>query len=398
MTRLVASLVFVATLVGAAARAEDEAREEIACPLDGERFEVPLTVSANEGGGRDSDGCRWSIDPDGRLEVLELHDLVSCPKCGAALYRGNLEAAARLHRRADEAAIASALASAPPIDRSRIETTVAHALATYRVLGPAELGLTDGMDALEGRLWLRAAWAVRMRLVRDDEGPPLPVLFAPRNALDAVQKLATLELQAVPAGPGPNPATPVEDALGSLDQARTVLDPLDQDAKPSRRLAFERARSALDLIEQTLLILRGNLRTDRESDLSGRAAREFALAVARAAHRSGDGVRREQWLGEATQGDAPNDIVQEAARLRSWSQEESAYLGRAAEALARGAENAPPERRAVLLALAADATRRRISDPDSDLVRDARTLAQRAAAGTGAGARHATFLLERLGH
>jgi hypothetical protein len=209
-------------------------------------------------------------------------------------------------------------------------------------------------------------------------------------------RLGNLELQAMPVKAGPQVTVPIEDALGSLDQARGVLDPLDKAGDPSRHLAFERVRGALDVVEQTLLILRANAPKDREVDTSGRAAREFALTIARAAHRAGDAVRREQWLGEATSGDVAADIGDAASRIRTWAQQEDRYLALASAALAHAADRAEGEPKAELLALAADATRRRAIDPESDLLNQARELARRAAPLGGPGAKHAAFLLERL--
>ncbi len=384
----------------AVARAQDEtgATQSFTCPLDGNRFSVRLVVARNEGGGRDSDGCRWAVDRTGRLEVLELREIVACPKCGCALYRGHFAAAASLGRRADEAAIQSALAAAGPLDPARFDTTVARAVATYRALGHARLGIAEDPDAFEGKLWLRAAWAVRMRLVRDDERTqPLRLVFAPRSPQDAIWKLENLDLQANP-DPDAPAETPVEDALTNLEQARSVLDPLDGAGPASQHLAFERVRGALDLVEQTLLVLRAKHETDRQANATRRAARQEALAVARAAHRAGEGNRRDHWVYVASQKGTPEpDITEEANRLRNWVGREDQYLALATASLARAGERATGARRSELMALAADALRRRISDTDSALIPVVKQYVKEALEGSGPGVQHAEFIRGRVG-
>lgn len=394
--RRLAPVLLLALGLGVLAHAGDEVLEEVTCPLDGQKIQTRLTAATNGAGGRDSDGCRWAVDASGRLEVLELRELVTCPRCGAALYRAHLAAARALHRSASEAAIASALASAGALEPAHLETAVAHAVATYRALGLVPFGISADPDAFEGRLWLRAAWAVRERLIRGDDGPVLPLIFAPRSDRDAPARLELLEKQAAHAG-STTVGAPIEDALGTLDQARSVLDPLDADDQPSRRFAFERVRGSLDAVEQTLLELRSKLHVDREVDLAGRQARDFALAVARAFHRAGNGPRREHWLAEATRGDAPPSVAQAAERIRALVQKEDRFLELAAGALVRAAKREKGEQRSLLFALAADATVRRVTEPQSELLKLARGQARLADEGAGPGARHAAFLLERIG-
>lgn len=396
--RKLAPVLLAVVISLAAARAQDETAPSVTCPLDGHTFPVRLVVSRNEGGGRDSDGCRWALDRSSRLEVLELRELVACPRCGGAFFRGHLERAARLGRRASEAPIASALAAAGPLDPQRLETVAAHVIATYKALGLEALGMKEDPDAFEGKLWVRAAWAVRMRLVRDEErSQALPVVFAPRSAQEAIWKLENLDIQANP-DPDAPVETPVEDALSNLEQARSVLDPLDhQEDEPSQRLAFERVRGALDLVEQTLLVLKAKYETARQANAARRAARQNALAVARAAHRAGEGARRDYWLVIAQKGTPEQDISDEAMRLRTWVQQEDAFLARAAAALTKAGDRAQGARRAELLALAADVTRRRISDAESELVPVVRDLVRRALEGSGPGVQHAEFLRGRVG-
>ncbi|HZV01764.1 MAG TPA: hypothetical protein VFF73_33945 [Planctomycetota bacterium] len=392
-------------LFAAAVHAQGDAPHYLVCPLDGQTLECYAGNGSNEAGGRDSDGCRWVVGADGRLEVLELREILACPRCGMALYRAHLEAAAKLGRSAAEAAISSGILAAGPIDPGRLETVVAHAVATYRALGLASLGIKDDADVFEGKLWVRAAWAARMRLVRDDEAASAPpIVSAPRTA-DEAQRRVEVDLDAIYRTGGATKsetAAYFEDALGNLDQVRSTLDPLDRDKEgpPSRRLAFEQTRSALDTVERTLLLLRASLRTDKGLDLTGRQMRELALAIGRAAHRAGDAARREQWLDEATKPPAGPEWTDAAQRTRDCVKVEEKYLALAAAALEKGASRCEGERRAGLLALAADMVRRLVDDPKSELVWKARALATHAAEGAGAAspaARHSTFLLERLG-
>jgi hypothetical protein len=407
-------------LLAAAVHAQGDAPRYLVCPLDGQTLECYAGNASNEAGGRDSDGCRWAVAADGRLEVLELREILACPRCGMALYRAHLEAAAKLGRSAAEAAISSGILAAGPIDPGRLETVVAHAVATYRALGLAPLGIKDDPDAFEGKLWVRAAWAARMRLVRDDEAASAPpIVSAPRTA-DEAQRRVEVDLDAIYRTGGATKsetAAYFEDALGSLDQVRSTLDPLDREKEgpPSRRLAFEQTRSARGTGGRpprhhpapapppgppTLLLLRASLRTDKGLDLTGRQMRELALAIGRAAHRSGDAPRREQWLDEATKPPAGPEWTDAAQRTRDCVKVEEKYLALAAAALEKGAARCQGERRAGLLALAADMVRRLIDDPKSELVWKARALATHAAEGADAAspaARHATFLLERLG-
>jgi len=232
---------------------------------------------------------------------------------------------------------------------------------------------------------------------------PLPLIFAPRSAQDAIWKLENLDLQANPDPDAPL-ETPVEDALSSLELARSVLDPLEKhsaragEITPSGHLAYDRVRGALDSVEHTLLVLRAKYETDRQANATRRAARQNALAVARAAHRSGEGALRDRWLVVAQKGIPEQDVVDEASRLRTWVQQEDVFLSMAAAALIKAADRVEGPRRSELLTLAADVTRRRISDADSELVAVVRDLAKRAAAGASAPvARHAEFLRKRVG-
>src|SRR5581483_1720228 len=260
--------------------------------------------------------------------------------------------------------------------------------------------VTEDPDAFDGRLWLRAAWGARMRIVRDDEPQPRgsapPLRFVPRTPAEAMARLADIMKDAIPNETALK--TPVEDALSSLDQARSVLDPLDDHAEPSRRYAFERVRGALDSVEQTLLVIRQTHNTDAQLAASVHDARAFELEVARFAQRAGDGPQREFLMAQALNPGAPADIVDDCSRLRSLIQLEDGYLALAAASLKRAAARASGERATGLYALAAEATRRTIVsfETDKERIEAARELAEHAAAGTGPAAELGRFILAWL--
>ncbi|MBI3724828.1 hypothetical protein HY251_12865 [bacterium] len=317
---------------------------------------VPLT--ANEGGGRDSDGCRFSIDAKGRMFALELREIDACSRCGMALYRAHLDAASRLGRPAGEAAIASALAPLPAATTERRETIVARAIATYRALGLASLGIREDQDAFEGKLWLRAAWAARERALRESDAQRSTIVFAPATPEEAQARLEELEQTVLPARTaGASGTVPVEDALAALEAARTALEPVSaSEEKPSRRLALERVLGSLDQVEQRLLLLAARERPP--GDAARPAPLELDLALACAALRAGDVARRERWLDDASRA-APENIRSAAQRIRELAKIETDFLARTESSLVRGAERTTGERQAELYVLAADVARRR---------------------------------------
>jgi hypothetical protein len=382
-------------LAGELGRADDMVAIALTatCPVDGKPILVRVPLAVNDLGGRDSDGCRWAVAGDGRLVVLELREIVACPGCGVALYRGHLDALARLHP--DPAVIASALADLAPADPAFPETIVARAVATYRALGLEPFGIHDDPDDFAGRLWLRAAWAVRERAIRDDAAAPvLKVIFAPRTAEESAQKLDDLEeLATTPIAL--NTAAALEGSLNKLGPAIAALTSLAVEM-PERRAEVEAVRAPL---EQTRRTLRDLLVASLGSG-AGLSPAQTALQIARAAHRAGNGPARERWIAKVLEGDVAPEVSAAAIRLHALACDEQWFEWDAATAFLKAAERATGERKNELLVLAADATRRRtdtLTTIDSEaLTRDARVLAERASASQGEVARQAAFLLDRL--
>jgi hypothetical protein len=157
---------------------------------------------------------------------------------------------------------------------------------------------------------------------------------------------------------------------------------------------MDRILEALDRTERLLLDLGARLReTVDEPGLEALAPRETALALSRAALREGDTVRLRRWLTLASATEAPARVAAAARRIDELAGEERSFLGHAVRALAdAGRVLTTPADRAEVLALAADAARRR---GDVEVATSFARFAAEAGPATPAG-KHARFLLERM--
>ena len=377
VTAFALALVFVASFAlargGPSLVRADEAAK---CPGCGTPFVYEVLTATNDAGGVDADGCRYAVGSDGRLFVPELREVVACPSstCSVAFFRAHLALAGRLPR--------VTVADSSPLRDVRLAGTLApralvlaRAIATYRATGLAPFGRKDDPQTFEGMLWLRAAWAVREAVLAEDDVRRLPFLFAPRTPAAASSDLLKLDGEFQQRLSSGGEASQVEDALAAVDEAREALSPLEpRDAEsPGRALRFGQAVASLDLVERTLLDLKATFRDTSEVPGGALTPRELALALARAAHREGDGSVRDRWIERATQGrEVPKAVTDAADRLKVLADAEKAPLARAVASLAAGAERATGDRRSELLVLAADAARR------ADDVPRARTLIQSA--------------------
>lgn len=371
---------FAALALGRGTSPRALADEKATCPSCGAGFSYGTLASWNQGGGIDTDGCRFAVGTGGRLYVPELHELVACTssRCQAAFFRAHLDPARHLARvPVLDAPAVRDLGDAATLAPASV--TVARAIATYAAYGQKPFGIADDPQAFEGKLWLRAAWAVREAAVSEDDVARLPYLFAPRSPELANLELSNFERQFQARLSAA--ATPVDAALAGLDDAREALAPLephDPDT-PSRALLYGRAVASIDEVERTLLDLRTGLREKSEAG-GDMPPRELALALARAALREGSAPVRDRWIERATIGrDVPEAVREAADRLRSLARAESRLLVRALGCLAPAADHASGERRRELLVLAADSARR-----SGDVAR-ARALVETALAGSKGG-------------
>jgi len=316
---------------------------ETPCPL----CETPVVTSArpwNFAGGIDSDGCGYALDQRGALRVVGLLAVRECSRCGLAFEPG-------------QPLVTAGLAKSLAAERKRLgleagresEVGARHELAAWAAErgGPAPGEGRGAYLQRVARLWLRAAWAARGRVVvaEGQDYAPTSVEGA-RAALARLQERVARDPHALPE------VRRLDDSLAGLERGRVQLtETLAQASAPATRLRLLRRLRTLDRLERDLLERKGDAlrRAQQREPLRPRALRRALLS---AWVRYG---RRARWE-EGLAGLAPREREPVRAALAL----EARRLGKAAEA-ARAAAKLEPvrQRQAALWFVAGDAARRR---------------------------------------
>ena len=213
------------------------------CPVDGVRLPLPTAHAWNDAGGIDSDGCRWSLDAEGRWRVAGSSAVVACPQCRAAFRFDHLPLPLT---QAEADRVRAALAQAPhtpddPVGRFRLAAVTYEALGADRVRA---LGL--GFDAFLGELLLHAAWAARAAAVL----PQFDVSYRPRDLVRARQALTALEegtLRQRRRGPS------VDELLLEVERMRLLTRRVDQLPDPVVRVLGAVCHRVVRALPRTLV-------------------------------------------------------------------------------------------------------------------------------------------------
>lgn len=310
------------------------------CPVDGASLSVPPGGAWNAAGGVDSDGCTYAVDAGGRWRIPTLEEVVACARCGGAWRVQDL--GLRLTQ-AEGDAVRGALAAAQSgFSWHPVAARHERAAASYAALG------SDRRPAphLAAEMLLRAAWAVRGEAVLGDAPDGS---YRPRDPAEARAGLSELRARQGQGGR----RSRIEAMQLALERTREELQACAP-AGPTAALARQRARQALEQLEQELCALRSDLAPEAPEP-----ERDLLVALARAASRLGDPVERDRWLSVARSRLGERVAQRLAALERAWT-EESRLLALAGGELLRGAEaTSDPREQARLLYLAGDCARRR---------------------------------------
>jgi hypothetical protein len=318
------------------------------CPIDGMRLPVPAPKPWNDAGGTDSDGCRWSIDTDGRWTVAGLDAVVACPKCHAAFLSDDLPFPLT---KAQIEQVLQAVASVPPGSAEDPARRFRLAAATYDALGGARLGAAPvEPDAFLGELLLRGAWAARATAVL----PDFDAAYRPR---DLPQALAALEGLEARLRQGARERGGLDPLLLEVERLRSLTDMVDRLPGPAAASLSDRLTEALILLEQELYALREDL---PDQQTARGSAEDRYVALVRACLRYGDPTRRRAWAESARA--RFGEVVEPRLQTLAAACAREAELLELAEARFARAAEAPglaPARVAALLFLAGDCARRR---------------------------------------
>lgn len=292
--RLIGALALI--LVGAGALRGGSEERRFLCPLNGATFKASAPISWNIAGGRDSDGCVYSLE-EGRLVPHATGALITCPRC---LYTTELARFARSLSESEKTALRAGLTAVAksiprtggrwrlePRDRARL------AEACEQVLGPAQR--TADRSRFAAGLWLHAAWLERGRAI----GQGGASNFRPQSLAAGLSAFNRLEAELR------QRRRPGRDELELIEELRSEVEALraPAPAEESAEDGFRRYRLEARLLrlERGLERLRGLARTriDRAAAaLVETEERSLKVRLVQAAIRLGLRSRREELLAE----------------------------------------------------------------------------------------------------